>query len=246
MTRSMTLLRAGARRGAFTLLELVVVIVILAVLAALVLPLYGRIQAKGYETQTISNMRQMGIALLSYAGDNNYMLPNRVQPPPGGGQEADKWPRSLHPYLPDLRIYGSPVPDTGGKTYKVADPQNFLNNKTNYTSYIYNGGNDVQPFGTDTQAFPRLNTISQASNVIMLGIPRPQANNFYMDFAEKNNDDILNKQAFGDGTPYIFCDGSLRTLHVVAKISNEQAPPTPDAYTDWLWLFDKTRGDIIQ
>ncbi len=223
-----------------------VVVVILSVLAALALPLYGRIQAKGYETQTLSNMRQMGIALLSYAGDNSYMLPNRVQTPADGGEEPDKWPRLLQPYIQNLKIYGSPIPDVGGKSYKVTDPRVFLDNKVNNTSYIYNGGNDVQTFGSGTQAFPRLNSLTEASQVALLGVPLPHANNFYMDFAEKNNDKVLNKQAFADGTPYIFCDGSMRTLRVVDKVANDQMPPDSATYTDWLWLFDKSRTDLIK
>ncbi len=222
------------------------VIAVLAILAALSFPIYGKIQLKGYETQTLSNMRQMGIGLLAYAGDNNYMLPNRVQPTDDGSASADKWPRVLHPYLQDLRIYGSPVPDAGGKTYKVSDLTKYLDNNTNNTSYIYNGGNDVQDYSGGKQPFPRLNILSEASQVIMLGVPQPQANNFYMDFAEKNNDQILNKHAFLDGTPYVFCDGSTRILKVVAKVDNAARPPDSGTYSDWLWLFDKTKGDIIK
>ena len=223
-----------------------VVIVILSILAALALPIYGKVIGKGHETQTLSNMRQMGIALLSYAGENNYQLPNRVQPATDGGTVPDKWPRLLRPYVQDLRVYGSPIPDTGGKTYKVSDPTKYLNNDVNFTSYIYNGGNDVQTYNSGTQPFPRLNILTEASQVILLGVPQPQANNFYMDFDEKNNSKILNKQAFDDGTTYVFCDGSTRNLKVVANVANTARPPDSATYTDWLWLFDKTRADIIK
>ena len=245
MLHGKSLRRTGFRFRGFTLVELLVVIVIIAVLAAITLPLYSTIQNKGYETKTLSNMRQMGIGLLAYAADNSYKLPNRVVPPANGGDEADKWPRLLHPYLQDLRVYGSPVPDTGGKSYKVDRPDLYLDNDTNYTTYIYNGGNDVQSFGTSGE-FPRLNTLTTGSNVILLGVPKPRANNFYMDFAEKNNDQVLNKAAFPGGTPYVFCDGSSRFLKVVAKVSNTAEPPDSGTYTDWLWLFNKDSASVIQ
>ena len=241
------LFRGDVKRTAFTLIELMVVIAVVAVLAGFMLPVYNSIQKKGYETKTLSNLRQMGIALLAYAGENSYQLPNRVQPTADGSdEEPDKWPRLMKPYVQDLRIYGCPIPDVGGKTYRVGDPEKYLNNKTNNTSYIYNGGNDVQDFGGGTQTFPRLNNLAEASQVILLGIPLPQAQNFYMDFAEKNNDKILNKQAFGDGTPYMFCDGSTRTLKVSADAEKTARPPDSGTYTDWLWLFNKDRADIIK
>ena len=222
-----------------------VVIAIVGVLAALLLPMFGTIQLKGNETKTLSNMRQMGIAVLSYANDNSYQLPNRVTPPAGGGASPDKWPRVLYPYVQNLQVYGCPLADIGKKSYRVSNPQLYLDNSTNNTSYIYNGGNDVQAYG-QSGSFPRLNSLSLPSEVILLGIPLPQANNFYMDFAEKNNDDVLNKAAFADGTPYMFCDGSLRTLKVVANVPDTAAPPDSGTYTDWLWLFNKDRAGMIQ
>ena len=225
------------------MIELLVVIGIVGILAAVVLPTYGVVQRRANETKTLSNMRQMGTALLSYSGDNNYLLPNRVQPVDGAAA-ADKWPRVLQPYLQDLRVYGCPLADVGGKSYAVTNPQLYLDNGTNYTSYIYNGGNDTQPYGA-SGAFPRLNGISELNSTILLGIPLPRANNFYMDFAEQNNSKILNKTAFPDGTSYVFCDGSVRDLQVVANVDNTKRPPDSGTYTDWLWLFNKERSDII-
>ena len=249
MMRPMALQRSSFYRTAFTLIELLVVITVVAILAGILLPTFGLIQKKGYETKTLSNMRQMGVAFLAYSGENNYLLPSRANANPDG-TVPDKWPRTLRPYLQDLRVYGSPIADVGGKTYKVTDPQLYLNNSTNYTSYIYNGGNDVVPMGTNG-GFPRLNGIAELTQTILLGIPLPQANNFYMDFAEQNNSQILNKQAFDNGTPYMFCDGSVRVLTAATKagnvpVDNKKRPPDSATYTDWLWLFNKSHSDTIQ
>ena len=236
-------------QSAFTLIELLVVISIIAIVAVIALPIIGRVQTKSYEVKTLSNMRAMGVALLAFSGDNSYQLPGRLSPSSGGTTQP-KWPTALQPYVQDLNVYGAPIPDVGGKSYKVSKPPTpypnvYLNNNTNYTSYIYNGANDVGAYPAID--LPRLNTISQPTKTILLGVPLPQANNFYMDFDEHNESQVLNKTAFIDGTPYVFCDGSARVLTVDPKVDNTAEPASSGTYTDWLWLFDKSNtGKINQ
>ena len=223
----------------FTLIELLVVITIIAVLASILLSEFGVMGQKSNEVITLNNMRQFGTATMLYAGDNSYQLPGRVTE-----QGADKWPALLHPYIPDTRAYSSPVPDTHGKTYKVTDPTLLVSNATNYTSYIINGFNDINNY-TGT-ASPRLNSIALPSETIVFGIPYPQANNFYMDFAEDNEDGVLNLTAFQSTSIYSFADGSARALTYTSTDNMNVAPKNGGAYTHWLWLVNKSMTNIIQ
>ena len=58
----------------FTLLELLITIAIIAILAALILPSLAKARAKGESASCTGNLRQVGMAVMQYAGDNNDIL----------------------------------------------------------------------------------------------------------------------------------------------------------------------------
>ena len=63
------------RRKAFTLLELIIVLLLFAMLEAILLPVFGRARAKAYNAQCSGNLQNIGAALRIYAADYNGLFP---------------------------------------------------------------------------------------------------------------------------------------------------------------------------
>lgn len=103
---------AAGRRpaAAFTLLELLVVIGIIALLAALLLPVLGRAREAGRATACLSNLRQLGLAIQLYTQDYHHRLPI-MRDQPAGPRSTNDPPGPdvvLLPYLGHTNVLRCP------------------------------------------------------------------------------------------------------------------------------------------
>jgi len=152
---------------------------------------------------------------MGFANDYDNRLPGRVA-------SSDKWPRLLLPYVGnDSRVYGEPD-DLKCFLRTGAKP---LDNNKNQTSYILNGFNDAGAF-TDETVQINLLSLQKPTETILMAC-QSGTGNFYMDFMEGNQNTVLNLSAYGNGSNYLFADGSARFI-------------SKNEYTDTLWLVDKS------
>ena len=91
------------RKNAFTLIELLVVIAIIAILAAILFPVFAQAREKARQTSCLSNMKQMGLSVLMYVQDYDETFPLGI---PDNWNNA--WPVAVQPYCKNLQMFRCP------------------------------------------------------------------------------------------------------------------------------------------
>jgi prepilin-type N-terminal cleavage/methylation domain-containing protein/prepilin-type processing-associated H-X9-DG protein len=99
-----------SRPAGFTLIELLVVIAIIAILAAILFPVFAQAREKARQTSCLSNLRQLSSAMLMYAGDYDERFPPVVARP--DRQQTNlylmSWMHLLEPYTKNLGVFICP------------------------------------------------------------------------------------------------------------------------------------------
>ncbi|MBN9502227.1 MAG: hypothetical protein BGO01_19285 [Armatimonadetes bacterium 55-13] len=90
-------------RKAFTLIELLVVIAIIAILAAILFPVFAQAKAAAKNSADISNLKQSTLAVLMYSGDYDDMFPYALD-----NVWNSSWAVITQPYIKNFGVYRSP------------------------------------------------------------------------------------------------------------------------------------------
>lgn len=96
-------------RNGFTLVELLVVIAIIAILVALILPALSRGKERAVTVRCISNLRQLGLAMQSYANDHDDLLPPAGKFIPWDSTDPIAWTRELFNYYEATNVLHCPA-----------------------------------------------------------------------------------------------------------------------------------------
>jgi len=106
-------------KKAFTLIELLVVIAIIAILAAILFPVFAQAKAAAKASVTISNQKQISLAGLMYSGDNDDLRePMKINIP----NDEYGFKRAISPYVKSTALFSDPA-DPASKYFDIhSDP----------------------------------------------------------------------------------------------------------------------------
>ncbi len=105
------------RPKGFTLIELLVVIAIIAILAAILFPVFARAREKARQSACLSNVKQISLGMLMYVQDFDESFPSYAM----GDYNNDPWvfwPHQVQPYVKNWQLFGCPSSQyRGAMTY---------------------------------------------------------------------------------------------------------------------------------
>jgi len=126
-------------RRAYTLLEVLVVLGIIALLAAILLPVFARVRENGRKTVCLSNMRQIMLAVSLYTQDSAGQFPTYSEIWPDAGfrstHEAISWTVAVSPYLSTPQLLHCPSDELWAQRQALVGPHS---PSVSLTSYIAN------------------------------------------------------------------------------------------------------------
>ena len=145
-------------RNGFTLIELLVVIAIIAILAAILFPVFAQARAKARQTSCTSNMKQVGLAVLMYTSDYDEMLPWGAS---NGGGTTTTWYDLAEPYVKvGASGFGYQTATTGPKTFYVCP--DFAN-----TTVPMQSGDPAPPTFSASQVTPGMSYAANGNTMPM-------------------------------------------------------------------------------
>lgn len=220
------------RRG-FTLIELLVVIAIIAILAAILFPVFARAREQARKTSCLSNEKQLGLGFLMYAQDYDEFLPGIRF----GGNPGESWPwvvwggpgwtgvfnNAVQPYIKNKQILqcGS---DSANDRWEGANGMSY-----GYNEFLYNYNNGWCGLGRLSNAPGGVAKVSMIVETFASGI--------YNDWDSGGPytvDDGMDRIRYGgwdpwlshhEGTNIMYADGHTKFLGMGAIMSTRLSGP---------------------
>jgi prepilin-type N-terminal cleavage/methylation domain-containing protein/prepilin-type processing-associated H-X9-DG protein len=227
------------RRRGFTLIELLVVIAIIAILAAILFPVFARAREAARATSCKSNLKQIALAFAQYTTDYDECYPKDNL----GGSNNGGWADAISPYTKNLGILQCP-------SDVIKSPIATLPSQQNYSDYAYNRmlANGAGAIGTSEAALVKpAATIQVSESMGGMGSQRTGGCDWARDqghgsgggcLAVGQGSKIPGGIRHSDGANFSFCDGHVKWVKVsttVVPCGNGLAAPFLCYQANTIW-----------
>ena len=213
------------RKSGFTLIELLVVIAIIAILAAILFPVFGRARENARRSSCQSNLKQIGLGILQYTQDyDERLVPARYNTDP-----KIPWPDLLQPYIKSIQLFKCP-------SFTVNDGTQTISNSTLNApkSYVINAGGGGDSDGGGPRPFARTFEQDTTRSLAQILYPATTVGVFEGgpdigdDYAYQHSLERMDKNGRFDvqiftshlgTTNLLFMDGHVKALKPVATVT---------------------------
>jgi prepilin-type N-terminal cleavage/methylation domain-containing protein len=253
-------------KRAFTLIELLVVIAIIAILAAILFPVFAQAKLAAKKTSDLSNVKQLMLGVQMYGGDADDTYPFCW----GWNSEWKPWHQQVDPYIKNLQIWKSPVDnwgrgnENGDAGCKVGQPTRAVTYAMNFTWPAF--GNETGNWWGASGESCRMSATCDEGGASQTAVPAPATTiiiaprpNWYHQWCEGWATEVFfnygefnmtggGATMFTGGTNYGLTDGHAKYMKKAATLAGqgEQVGKAKPSYwpsgTDWPWpigMWDK-------
>lgn len=204
-------IKRAFRGTGFTLIELLVVIAIIAILAAILFPVFARARENARRSSCQSNLKQIGLGIFQYTQDYDEKLPSRVN----FGTQNDNWREVIQPYIKSTQLFA--CPSNTGNTLKTYPSERENGPRASYSINGTDGNiGGTAPTGNNG-ASASLSALASSAQIVLVG-----ESGATWKFPEMNMDgapaDFANNMFTGHlgQCNFLFADGHVKSLKPLA------------------------------